>query len=204
MKKLTICSALLLSILISGTALGQYSKTSLSSDLSAYAESFVHGVPDSIYNHLKVDLKVQIKRYDDGSLSGGMQTGNVSNPYTDVLKAGQFAPVNRKDFRRSSTSNNKRIDLIITVPKMNIDELGGVNEEGIIWNLGYDHEPSYTIVKAIQNTGEMQIIIVYENGVPLYGNPYKNQNEFEGLEEIRWQHLQSHICHPGDIDPRCY
>lgn len=190
MKKLTICSALLLSILISGTALGQYSATLPSVELSGFVESLVHNAPDSLYNRLKVDLKVQIKRYDDGSLSDGLEKDKILNRYTDVLKAGKSAPINRKDFRREATTGNKRVDLIITVPKINIDELDGVNEEGVIWNLGLDHEPTYTIVKSIRGTGELQIIAVYKNGVPKdTGEPFI--------------HLQGHVCHPGDIDPSC-
>lgn len=192
MKKLSTCYVLLLSILFSGTALGQYSTTLPAVELPSIMESFIHNAPDSLYNRLKVDLKVQIKRHDDGSLSDGIQTGNVSNPsYTKVLKAGKSAPVNRNDFRRDPTTSNKRVDLIITVPKMNIGDLDDVNEEGVIWNLGLDHEPTYTIVKSIAETGELQIIAVYKDGVPKEtGEPLI--------------HLQGHVCHPDDIDPRCW
>ncbi len=183
---------------------GQYTVNPTTEYISLIGEAFLHGVPDSIHNHLDYPLKIEVKREDTGDKYPGLQynTSPTDLKYTSELNPDEAMAVNKKRFRtRASDPQKKRVDLIITIPKELVDPVWGISNS-VKWKLGSGHEPSYTTIKKIKETGEVQVIIVYEEGVPP-NTPEQEEFIKNNPQRFRITHINSHICSPLDTSPLC-
>ena len=145
----------------------------------------LHGnAPDSLTNNTNVNIIVEI-RDNNGNLHPGLKRKSDPNPVKE-LGAGNSRAIDRNRFRRGM-GPDKKVELVITIPGRQKPD-GSWDLKRVDWNLGPDHNPTYTKLKYLGREEGYQIIFVYENGL-------QKTDPDDLIPEF---HVQGHLCEPDD------
>ena len=182
---LTIVTGICISLGSLGRADAQYSVQG--DNISKVIESlelFHCGAPDELTNESGVAITVEIEKANGSRERGLQQRGNPNSTF-DTLPANSNTAyeINSKVFRSSSSDSVK---LVITIPAIK-NSSGNWTIKQVKWNLGKDHEPTYTKLNYLGREKGYEVIFVYEKGVQPCLNP---------KQEHALSHVEGHICDP--------
>ncbi|MDR9414826.1 MAG: hypothetical protein RI564_00990 [Gracilimonas sp.] len=185
--------ALFFLLITSGSIFGQYDfDIDLNNNMAIIDRSeipFVHkGAPDKLINKTEIEITVEIFDAKGNRYKGLLKSDSIST--TDKLPSGEDLWLNHEELRRGIGPQHK-VEVVLTIPGV-INSNDQWDLKQVKWNLGKDHNPTYTKLNYLGRQDGYQIIFVYENGL--------RPRELEDSEEHKLFHFNGHFCEPTEPD----